>query len=476
VQRAVIGAGLSSETTIKAALLLNGMQKGPGDQFRGLSETRGAGSFDVHEHVIVAPSHLLFFNLAGPLLQQVYNALSVLQRDEFVDDMRACSRYVPRHTVLKAFEPEKMGGTTLSMSDCAVLLTIAPTVLDDMHSETVLPALAVSVLAALKALRAFANALFFRPTIRNDGENAVRCKPTVHTLQLLGCSLLKELASLTSKGINWEKPSVHRVLELLYRTLPLVQIGPAICELLFEKFHQVSKREIERSNSHDPAGFSMQRWRDVEMLSRVVAAPAKYGIPQEWLTDPNGQETEAVLQHKLGFGSWFPDRRTEAWSTRGVQQCSHVSAFWIQYAAGRVLRFWKSAKSNSHLFKVHAGATIAVLQTPPTQTDANAAQSVPEAVPELHFYRVLDVPTIEKTVFFSCQRWLPRVRHLVVNGGSPQTASAAADGGQAMVELEDPSRRCDVACEGVKELALALPSGSAFRLFSKQSSFPFKCG
>jgi len=44
---------------------------------------------------------------------------------------------------------------------------------------------------------------------------------------------------------------------------------------------------------------------------------------------------------------------------------------------------------------VHAGATIAVLQTPPTQTDANAAQSVPEAVPELHFHRVLDVATIE---------------------------------------------------------------------------------
>ena len=132
VQRAVIGAGLSSEATVKAALLLNGRQQGPGDQFMGLSEARGAGSFDVHEHVMVAPSHLLFFNLASPLLQQVYNAISVLQRDEFLNDMRACYRYVPRHTVLKAFEPEKMGGTTLSMSDYAVLLTIAPTVLDDI--------------------------------------------------------------------------------------------------------------------------------------------------------------------------------------------------------------------------------------------------------------------------------------------------------------------------------------------------------
>jgi len=79
VQRAAIGAGLRSEATIKAAFLLNGMQKGPGDQLMALSEARGPGSFDVHEHVVVAPSHLLFFNLAGPLLQQVNNALSVFK-------------------------------------------------------------------------------------------------------------------------------------------------------------------------------------------------------------------------------------------------------------------------------------------------------------------------------------------------------------------------------------------------------------
>jgi len=183
-----------------------------------------------------------------------------------------------------------------------------------------------------------------------------------------------------------------------------------------------------------------------------------------------------VPQHKLGFGSWFPDRRTEAWSSRGMQQCSHVSTSCTQHAAGRVLRFWKSAKSNHHLFKVHAGATIVVLQALPTQMDANAALSVPKAVPELHFYHVLDVATIAQQVFYSCQRWLLRVRHLVVNGGSHQTASAATDGGPAMVELEDPSRRCIVACESVNEMALALPSGSAFRLFSKRSDYPFKCG
>jgi len=211
----------------------------------------------------------------------------------------------------------------------------------------------------------------------------------------LGCALHTEIGSLTRKGIDWEKPSVHRLLELLYRTLPLVQIGPAICELLFNKFIQVSNRAIARRNSQDPAGFSMQRWRDVEVLSRVVASPEKHGIPQEGIRDPDGQETEAVLHHKLGFGSCFPDKRTEAWLTRGAKQCSHVGASWTEHAAGRVLSFWKSAKSDVHLFKVHEGATVIVLQTLPTRTEASSAEPVPETVPELQFYEVVDVATID---------------------------------------------------------------------------------
>ena len=84
------------------------------DSRLGLAEARGAGSFNVHEHVVVAPSHLIFFNLAISLTQQMYNALSVLQRDDCVMNMRSCSQHAPLQTVLKAFEHKKMGGTALS--------------------------------------------------------------------------------------------------------------------------------------------------------------------------------------------------------------------------------------------------------------------------------------------------------------------------------------------------------------------------
>jgi len=66
---------------------------------------------------------------------------------------------------------------------------------------------------------------------------------------------MMELRRLVSFEGSWERPAVHRFLELLYRTLPLVQLGPAVCELIFEKFHELTKQEVGQSNSRNPAGY-----------------------------------------------------------------------------------------------------------------------------------------------------------------------------------------------------------------------------
>jgi len=89
-----------------------------------LEEARGPGSFDIHEHAVVAPSHLLSYNIGSNIVMEAYDAFSVEQRDSFTKQMRRCAKYVPTHTVLSSFEPEKMCGTTLSMSNYAVLLTV----------------------------------------------------------------------------------------------------------------------------------------------------------------------------------------------------------------------------------------------------------------------------------------------------------------------------------------------------------------
>jgi len=119
-------------------------------------EARGRGSSDIHEHIIVAPSHLLYYNLGSHLSMEAYDALSVQQRDNFTKELRRSAKHVPTHTILSSFEPEKMGGTTLSMSDYAVLITVSPTVLQYLvHTNTTSPH-AVAALGALKALRQFA--------------------------------------------------------------------------------------------------------------------------------------------------------------------------------------------------------------------------------------------------------------------------------------------------------------------------------
>jgi len=277
IMSAVKSSPQLSEESVKDALLLNGISDRSGSLIMRLEEARGPGSFDIHEHVVFAPSHLLYYNIGSNLLMEAYDALSVEQRDSFTKQMRRCAKYVPTHTVLSSFEPEKMGGTTVSMSDYAVLLTVGPTVLQySVHTPATSPH-EVSALGALHALRRFSTALFYLPTAASDGQEAVRARPTVAELQVLSESLMIELRRLLPFNGSWERPSVHRLLELLYRSLPLVQLGPDIREIIFERLHQLAKREVSQSNRRNPAEYAIQRWRDTEQYSRVLSLPREYG-------------------------------------------------------------------------------------------------------------------------------------------------------------------------------------------------------
>jgi len=90
------------------------------------------------------------------------------------------------------------------MSDFAVLLTVGPTVLQYLINPTATSPHAVAALNALKALRLFSSALFYLPTDFSDGEEAVRTRPTVAALQVLGESLMIDLRRLLSFNGTWE--------------------------------------------------------------------------------------------------------------------------------------------------------------------------------------------------------------------------------------------------------------------------------
>jgi len=288
-----------SADALKDALLLNGITDKSGTLLMRLEQARGEGSFDIHSHVIVPPSHLLYYNIGANLLMEAYEALSVEQRDRFMREMRRSAKHIPTHTVLSSLEPEKMGGTTLSMSDYAVLLTVGPTLLQYLvHTDATTPH-ALAALSALKALRKFTIAFFYLPTLTSDGEQAVSGRPTVAALLVLGEQLMMELRLLVSSEGSWERPAVHRLLELLYRTLPLVRLEPALCELIFENFHQLAKQEVGQSNSRNPAEYSMQRWRDTEHFSRLLSMPDEYGVPASWLLGRSGEPLKDVRFHRV---------------------------------------------------------------------------------------------------------------------------------------------------------------------------------
>lgn len=63
-------------------------------------------------------------------------------------------------------------------------------------------------------------------------------------------------------GGKREKPDVHRMLELLFRTTPVVQLRPSIYELVFEKFRQFS--EVQ------------QRWREAQVSALILASPQQF--------------------------------------------------------------------------------------------------------------------------------------------------------------------------------------------------------
>jgi len=297
---------MSSDAAKKIALHANSRSKNVNNHARLLAGARGPGSFDVHEHVISAPSHLLLYGLVSRLLDLTITYLSVAQRDLFLDRMRAAATCVPSNTVLIAFQPEKMGGTTFSMADYVVLLNIARNVLDRIISTAAAAPEILSTLVALSSLRGFVNSLFYRLARDADGEEAVRFRPNVSELKSLGRILMGNIGTLATLSGKWDRPVVHRLLELLYRTLPIGQLSPALCDLPFEKFHQHSKRELLLSNDKDPAAFSMLWWIEVDVLARFLSDAVANGVPAEWLNNQDGSHLKTVQHHMQGARSVPP--------------------------------------------------------------------------------------------------------------------------------------------------------------------------
>jgi len=70
IMSAVKSSPQLSAESVKDALRLHGISDKSGSLIMRLEEARGPGSFDIHEHVVVASSHLLYYNIGSNLLME----------------------------------------------------------------------------------------------------------------------------------------------------------------------------------------------------------------------------------------------------------------------------------------------------------------------------------------------------------------------------------------------------------------------
>jgi len=353
------------------------------------------------------------------------------------------------------------------MSDYSVLLNVAPMVLANVFEGGFESPCTGAAQDALISRRGFTNTLSYRPSQRQDGKAAVKSRPSVADVQAISCKVMKALQRLASHRGKFEKPTTHRLLELIFRTLPLVQLGSSICEHIFEKFHQVSKRELLLSNNGNPVAYSMQRWREVAVLSRAVATSLTYNIPCGWLVDGSGKELRNVGHHRSGVGSTAPIRRQGAWAVRSEVhgRFEEPRRALSAVVGGQPLRFWKTASHPSWRFKVRPDSTVGV---PGSMTDARSAPRAEHTVSHLvRFFLVQSIATAGHSVIFVCRQWK--------DASGTEASTLNADQPMSVV-LEEAERPTLSPAADAKQLALVLSCQTKQVLFSKESGFPFKSG
>jgi len=459
IMSTVKGSSDLSADALKEALLLNGITDKSGTLMMRLEQARGEGSFDIHSHVIFAPSRLLYYNIGANLLMEAYEALSVEQRDRFMREMRRSAKHIPNHTVLSSLEPSKMGGTTLSMSDYAVLLTVGPTVLQYVvHTDATTPH-ALAAVCALKALRMSFIAFFCLPTLTSDGEQAMRGRSTVAALQVLGEQLMMELRRLVPFEGSWERPAVHRLLDLLYGTLPLVQLRTAVFELIFEESHQLTKQEVSQSNSRSPAEYSMQRWRDSEHFSRLISMPDEYGTPASWLLGRSGQPLKAVQFHRLAPHGRPSSAVGVNWRPKKTRHTlrSSTEELWKSQAPNAVLAFYRKATHPHRSFVIREGSTISVSEEREGSSEEPSSKTT-DSDAQL-FVRVHSIGTNDGELHVAVEQWKLPPMALSILGQPVLVAIDVAAG----VTITRAHR--------VRQIAFVLPCGQHDVMFSKRSGF-----
>lgn len=249
--------------------------------------------FDGHRSVMPAPDHLLFHGLTKCLISGLFAELgeadSRLVGTSFRDAL--ARSHMPS---TRMYNPETRAVVSVGISEWAAKLTVASVVFrrvlpgaGELSSGATSP-LQVG-LQMLDAFTFLVNALFSFPRVELDGEAACRSRAGAEELRISGDKFFKPVCSTCLRGDtaalgrSVDKPNLHRLRELLDHAVPALQYIRHAQELLFENAHEPVKRAITTGNGWDDAGRAMERVRQCELASRLLAQPSFFGVPSDWL-------------------------------------------------------------------------------------------------------------------------------------------------------------------------------------------------
>jgi len=209
----------------------------------------------------------------------------------------------------------------------------------------------------------------------------------VAELLVLGESLIIELRRLLPFNGSWERASVHRLLELLYRTLPLVQLGPAICGLTLEGFQQLKRREVSQSNSWSPAEYSLHSSRDTEQSSRVQSFSGEYGIPASWLIGEQGKQLKSVSCYSLRPSSVHAATVNDAWRAMHAVRTLLGSKedVWKLNAPNAALTLCRTAARKERSIIIGEGSTMSIVDVLPEETGSGTSDISHKGFGRVHF-------------------------------------------------------------------------------------------
>jgi len=208
----------------------------------------------------------------------------------------------------------------------------------------------------------------------------------------------------------------------------------------------------------------MQRLRDTEQYSRVLAMPGAHGIHASWLRGQEGKPLKSVIFHSLGPHQRQAPYTNMLWRPRAAERTvlKSTEEFWRSRAPSATLEFWRQATQAHRSFVIREGSTVSQLEDGASPEHESGFDVVNSGA--WSFVRVQSIVSIDGELHIACETWkVPAMAFRVL--GQP-----------AEVTIDTVAGLFVMPADRVRQLAFALPCGQHNMMFTKRSGFHFKSG